>query len=135
MRDEEVCRSMFIESRINGMRNSVITDYRREAFVYPVSNLRITFDSHLHAGIARDGFDIFDAKLPTMRVYPFDSVIMEIKYDDYMPEFVTRLFPPHMGSFASISKYCECKRVFKSITDPDIFRTGKRAEFASEIKI
>jgi len=115
-RKEDVCQSMFLHSRLNGLHTSVILGYRREAFVYPASNLRITFDSGLHTWSANAKFDIFDKNIPSIMVYPFDNVILEIKYDDFLPGFITDLIPPFVGSPISISKYCECKRVFKAIT-------------------
>ena len=44
--------------KINGLKPSVIVDYNRYALTYPISDVRITFDSNIKSGIYN--YDIFD---------------------------------------------------------------------------
>lgn len=116
-RTEHVCREVYRTFLSTGLNNSVIVDYHREVFVYPVSNLRITFDKNLHAG-GFTGFSMFTAGGDdgvSVPVYMNDSVILEIKYDEYIPEFIRSLIPSNIGMPISISKYCMCKRIYKNI--------------------
>ncbi len=133
-RREEVCKNVYVAFREKGLKPSVIVDYHREPFVMPISNLRITFDQHLHAG-GITGFSMFgkgqvskevegnkevikadneigdDISVP---IYP-DSVILEVKYDNYLPDMIRMLIPKHTGAQLSISKYCICKTATKTI--------------------
>ena len=113
-RSERVCRELYAYAKKSGVHNSVIVDYEREAFVYPVSNVRITFDRHLHAG-GMDGCDIFDKTGVTIPVYPNDSTILEIKYDTFIPQFIAAMLPTFVGVPISISKYCMCRNILESV--------------------
>jgi hypothetical protein len=116
-RDEMVCESFCAAARAEGLRPSVTVDYRREAFVYPASNFRITFDKNLRVGLSAETpmFDDNRKPLVTLPVFTDGSVILEIKYDGYMPEFARALIPPSIGVSVSVSKYCLCKSVYKSL--------------------
>lgn len=116
-RSEKVCNDVYLAFCERGLHNSVIVDYHREVFVYPVSNLRITFDKYLHAG-GINGFFMFtedpnhEVSVP---VYMNNSVILEVKYDEYIPEFIRSVLPSYMGVPLSVSKYCLCKSIYKAI--------------------
>ncbi len=86
---------------------AIIVDYDREAFVHPLSNTRITFDKNLHAGIT--SFDIFDENLTTMPVYPNGSIILEVKYDHFLPAHLATMISTVIGAKMSLSKFCLCR--------------------------
>lgn len=114
---EQVCREVYAISKERGLKTSVIVDYHREAYVYPVSNLRITFDKNLHAG-GVNGFFMFNDNISdeiSLPVYINNSVILEVKYDNYIPEFIRRIIPSYVGKPLSISKYCICKNILKTV--------------------
>ncbi len=116
-RPESVCDEFYVDCRRQGLRSAVIVDYHRDAFTYPVSNVRITFDKELHAGGLKSFDMFFDDKNSelTLPVYMNNSVILEIKYDDYLPTFIRDIVPSFTGVPISISKYCLCRNVNKSI--------------------
>ena len=89
------------------LRPSVVVDYDREAFLYPVSNVRLTFDKALHAGV--EGADIFDPKLMSVPVFPDESVIFEIKYDEVLPKHLQKLFSDCRGAKLALSKFTLCR--------------------------
>lgn len=107
-RTEPLCQEVFALAKSKGLKNSVIVDYDREAYVYDISNVRITFDKNLHAG-GFEGMDIFDKNLFTMGIYPKNEVVLEIKYDKVIPKFITSLLPINVGNPIAISKFCICK--------------------------
>lgn len=107
-REEPLCQEVFTLAKSKGLKNSVVVDYDREAYIYDVSNVRITFDKHLHAG-GFDGMDIFDENLFTMGIYPNDEVVLEVKYDKVIPQFITSMLPINVGNPIAISKFCLCR--------------------------
>lgn len=115
-RSEDVCKNVCVAFREKGLKPSVIVDYHREPFILPVSNLRITFDKNLHAG-GICGFSMFGDEEKHEISIPIysDSVILEVKYDNYLPDIVRRLIPKHTGTQLSLSKYCICKHAAKTI--------------------
>lgn len=85
----------------------VVTDYKREAFVYSPSNVRITFDKFLSAGVPNSFWD-FSSNLN--EVFPRTEIILEVKYDNYLPIKIQNLLEgiPYLRS--SISKYVLCQK-------------------------
>ncbi len=92
-----------------GLRPSVVVDYMREAYVEPIGNVRITFDKGLRAGIS--GVDMFDEELLTVPAYPNGMVIMEVKYDDFIPKALSMLVSSVGGDKIAVSKFTTCRDV------------------------
>lgn len=113
-REESVCREVYAAARSKGLHNSVIVDYSRDPYVYPASNVRITFDRELHAA-GFECFDIFDKGLVSVPVFMNNSVILEVKYDDHLPEMIRSVIPSFVGTPLSVSKYCLCRNIKKQI--------------------
>ena len=88
----------------DGYAPSSITDYDREAFVHRLSNTRLTFDKNLRAGIS--SYDIFDDDLVTLLIFQNNSVIFEVKYDEFIPSYLSDIIKTVRGSRMSLSKYC-----------------------------
>lgn len=105
--DSELCHEVLATARSKGLKPSIIVDYDREAYVHPVSNVRLTFDKALHAGI--ESADIFDDKLMSVPVYPDESVIFEIKYDTVLPKFLSDIVSNTHGTKLALSKFCLCR--------------------------
>ena len=101
-------RDMFREMRLKALRPVVIVDYAREAYLHPAQNTRITFDKRLHTGLFSR--DLFNAKL--MGVSPLEPgrVILEVKYDRYLPEYIRSLISTVPSEHCAISKYTLCRR-------------------------
>lgn len=109
--DNELAREVLALSKTKGLAPSVVVDYDREAYVHPVSNVRLTFDKALHAGI--ESADIFDSSLATVPIYPDGSIIFEVKYDDVMPKFISALVSDGRGQKLALSKFCLCRDELK----------------------
>lgn len=92
-----------------GLKPSVVVDYVREAYVERTGNVRITFDKALRAAIS--GVDIFDEDLLTVPVYPNGMVIMEVKYDDFIPKHLSMLVSSVHGEKIAVSKFTTCRDV------------------------
>ena len=80
----------------------VIVDYIREAYVYPVDNVRITFDIGLRKGLGSLAF--FDSDAPTLSVLEEPGVILEIKFDNTIPRHIRGLFPSSIQPRSAIGK-------------------------------
>ncbi len=83
----------------------VIVDYWRKAYVYPIANVRVTFDSCLQAR-AVEG----DAWEPGMTFDVLqDATILEVKFDQYLPEHIRQLVCSVPGQRLALSKYTMCR--------------------------
>jgi len=93
------------------LRPKVIVDYVREAYVYPVGNVRITFDQRLRSGLTN--LDLF-RQAPLIPVLEDGLAIMEVKYDAFLPGPVQALIQCGDLTRQAASKYVLCCAVAKS---------------------
>ena len=105
--DKQALRAGFIDARTHLLRPAVVVDYNREAFVMDEGNVRLTFDSKLRAGFCTT--DLFDPDMPTLPAIAPDMLIMEVKYDDFLPGVVRKLLAPVNSRASSQSKYVMCR--------------------------
>ncbi|GIP51424.1 MULTISPECIES: polyphosphate polymerase domain-containing protein [Paenibacillus] len=88
-------------------RPVVIVDYIREAYVYDLGNVRITFDKMLSAGV--NTVDLFDDAMVLREAIMGPLTIMEVKYDSFLPVHVRQIIETEKHVRSSISKYVICR--------------------------
>lgn len=85
-------------------RPVVMTDYFREAFMYDLNKIRIVFDKFLKSTSLQ--LDIFNKDpFPTQKLKR-GIVIMEIKYNNFIPGFLKQILQIPSFERSAISKYC-----------------------------
>ena len=105
----------------SGMHPDVIVDYDRLPFVYDPGTVRITFDMHVRA--AFNGYDIFDADIPVYNAMQIpDTLIMEVKYTEFLPDIFQDIIAPHAAASVSASKYVMCADVKRNMYGMEIIR-------------
>ena len=90
-----------------GYAPAVIVDYWREAYVYREGNVRITFDKRL--AVATNQNDLFHPDLLFSEIVQPGLTIMEVKFDNVLPNVVRELITPVASLRSSISKYVLCR--------------------------
>lgn len=94
-----------------GLRPSVMIRYQRDAFLFPGTDLRLTFDTNMEA-IAPDAEFLFDPDCAGIPALDGNTVIMEIKYGRYLPNFIRKLTTVPCQQL-SVSKYALCREIFR----------------------
>lgn len=94
------------------LRPRVIVDYLREPYVAQTGNVRITFDKNLKTGL--HAVDIFNKQLQTVHAIDENFIIIEVKYDEYIPEYVKIALQIEGLRRQSISKYVLCRKYTKA---------------------
>ncbi|MCR5338935.1 MAG: polyphosphate polymerase domain-containing protein [Lachnospiraceae bacterium] len=115
-REERLCREFYIECIANLHRPKVIVDYYRTPLTMEEGTVRITFDRDISAAVG--GFDIFDAALPRLPAQQPGTVVLEVKYTEYLPQLIRSLLPTEHQAFTAYSKYCACFEAAHHIADP-----------------
>lgn len=64
----------------------VIVQYERTAYVYPVGNVRITFDRNI--SVSGRTADFLQPCLAVRPVMPTGYHVLEVKYDELLPDFI-----------------------------------------------
>lgn len=102
-KEDDFYQQFFYKLSHQGYKPKVIVKYNRIAYTYPVSNVRITFDSMIKKSEQVDKF--YNTDNGYMAVYHPKEVIMEIKFDHSLPTFIRQMIQsPHVMSSAA-SKY------------------------------
>lgn len=87
------------------LRPTANVEYLREAYVCPAGNVRITFDMKLSSGLDAD---ITKKDGRFFRVFDDNTIILEVKYDSFIPEYVRELLGGLGLMRDSASKYVYC---------------------------
>lgn len=103
-------RPLLVElySKMRGqlLRPRTIVVYEREPFIYGAGNVRITFDRAIRSGLSST--DFFNNALPTVSAGD-ELVLLEVKYDAFIPDFIVRLLQLEHRRAAACSKYALCR--------------------------
>jgi len=104
-RDEPFAKQMYAAFRTRQLKPRVLVDYVREAYVFPVEDVRVTFDKNIRT--AMRSTDLFNPHVPT---YPaltegYDMV-MEVKFNRFLPAYIRYLIQPDKAQRSAVSKYC-----------------------------
>ncbi|NFO14022.1 polyphosphate polymerase domain-containing protein [Clostridium botulinum] len=91
------------------LRPKTIVDYTREAYIYPIGNVRITFDKSVRTGI--QSVNMFDDDLPTIETIDNNYIVLEVKFDEFLPQVIQDIIQVNERRSTSISKY-EAARIY-----------------------
>ena len=89
-----------------GLHPAVVVDYKRQAYVYPAGNVRITFDMALQAG--RADIPVWDPG--NVSDVLNGETILEIKFNQYLPEHIRMVLASVTGERIALSKYTLCRQ-------------------------
>lgn len=104
-KDDIVAKDFYLDFRTKNLRPRVVVEYRRDAFIYPYGDVRITFDYFLKAGIFQK--DLFSNGYMISAIQP-DQIILEVKYTGYFPDIIRNIIQINNIQWQSISKYFMC---------------------------
>jgi len=99
--DASLLMDMYAKIHYQNLRPKSIVDYHREAYVYRMGNVRVTFDSNIRMSNSVTGF--LNPHLVT--VPAAGAIIMEIKYDAYLPDIIRDALQIGWRNQAEFSKY------------------------------
>jgi len=89
------------------LKPKTIVDYIREAYIYKPGNVRITMDSNIKSGIFSK--DFLNPELPTINAYPGGQIILEVKFDSFLPDIISDIIQTNQRQSTAVSKYAACR--------------------------
>ena len=101
-------RKLTLQMLTRRMRPVVIVEYERYPFVYKNGNVRITLDTNITSSRAVERF--LDPTFPKRPVLPAGQQLLEVKYDEYLPDFIYRNLQLHSLRQTAFSKYYICRK-------------------------
>ena len=106
-KESPLCHELYAKMRGQLLKPKVIVDYTRRAFVYAPGNTRITLDYDVRTGLS--SLDFFDPKLATIPADITRPIILEVKYDAYLPDNIRRAIRLNDRRTTNFSKYAACR--------------------------
>jgi hypothetical protein len=94
---------LFRETQLNALRPRIIVEYERSAYVCAAGNVRITFDRNIAYSANTEAF--LDDFLPLTPVLPKGVHLLEVKYDELIPDYIIQLLETGELTRTTFSKY------------------------------
>ena len=95
--------------RTKGLVPSIVVGYHRTAFTYPVSDVRITFDSNIQSGLYN--YDLFDSEMPTYTVDEVGKQVLEVKFNEVLPLHIANILNDIPSCREAVSKFAICRSI------------------------
>lgn len=105
----ELVRDLYGKWKYQQLRPRTLVSYVREPYVYAPGNVRVTFDSKIRTSL----FDRSFLSGEVQDICATDSsgdVILEVKYDAFLPEIISCLLQTEGLRRQAFSKYGACRR-------------------------
>lgn len=103
---DPVLLRFYTRLRTEGLAPRVIVDYTREPFVFGPGNVRVTLDYNIRTGLSCT--DFLSADCVTIPVQG-DPCILEVKWDNYLPDVIRDAVQLEDRHSTAYSKYAACR--------------------------
>lgn len=104
-------RELLTDLRLKMLQNcfgpKIIVEYERTAFTCKDGNVRVTFDRKLTSSGFIDKF--WEKQLPKRPVMANGKCIMEVKYDEFLPDSIRNMLNTGKMERITFSKYALCR--------------------------
>ena len=106
---DNILKQFLVDYRLNRLKPSIIVDYNRLAFTYHVSDVRITFDSKIKSGLYN--YNLFDENACTYSVIDDSEVVLEVKFNEVLPEAIAIILSTVPTFRQAFSKFATCRSI------------------------
>ncbi len=106
--DSAVYRKFCVQQNTRLLGPKVIVEYDRVPFVYYDGNVRVTFDLRMRSSNRFENF--FEKEIPSRPIMPDNQHILEVKFDEYLPDFIYQSVQVEKLQQTTFSKYYMCRR-------------------------
>ena len=103
---QELEAELYSKMLSRGLAPKTIVEYMRMPFVFPPGNVRITLDYQIRAGTCCR--DFLNMEAITIKA-AFSSVILEVKWDEFLPDIIRDAIWLPGRRACAFSKYAACR--------------------------
>ena len=102
-------RKMYLQMKTKLLRPVTIVEYERIPYVCRNGNVRVTFDTNISSSSVVKCF--FCSEIPKRPIMPAGWHLMEVKFDEFLPDYIYRAL--NLGNLqqTAYSKYYLCRRL------------------------
>lgn len=109
-------KKLIAQMQFRGLKPVVIVAYERVPFVYEDGNVRVTFDRNLRSSSTIE--DFFNEDAAFRPVLPVGTNMMEVKFDEFLPDFINEACQTSLLQWTSFSKFYLCRKYALSTAMP-----------------
>lgn len=100
---DPLCLELYTKMHTQLLRPKNIVDYMREAFVFSTGNVRITLDYDICGSSSVTAF--LNPEIITIPIPLSNTAILEVKYDNFLPEIIRSIVSLRCRQSTAFSKY------------------------------
>lgn len=106
--DPYLVKKLIMQMQSRALRPVCIVAYERVPFIWNEGNVRVTFDRNIRSSC--DIQDFFNPVLNARSILESDTNMIEVKFDEFLPDFINEILQTGRLSQTSFSKYYLCRR-------------------------
>ena len=101
-------RKFLLEIQTRRLHPVVIVEYDRIPYTYPSGNVRVTFDTNICSSSNVE--DFLSDVIPKRPIMPVGQHLMEVKFDEYLPDYIYSSLSIGLLQQATFSKFYLCRK-------------------------
>lgn len=105
---DPLLQKMLIQMNIRRLKPVVIVEYDRVPYIYPIGNVRVTMDMNIRS--SNSTVDFMKDEIPMRLIMPIGQQVLEVKWDDFIPDLIHRSLELNNLEWTAFSKYYLCRR-------------------------
>lgn len=110
LRPEPAARKIYMQLIQGAYQPKTLVEYEREAYIYPVGDVRVTFDTEARATVS--AWDLFEPTPPWTHIATPGTGVLEVKYSSFLPGFLKGLVETGSLNMAN-SKYVQARQIYQ----------------------
>ena len=107
--NNSLMKEFITDIKVFGLKPSVIVDYKRLAYTYPISEVRITFDERIKSGLYN--CNLFNMNRITYDVIDNNEVVLEVKFNEVLQEHISIILQTIPMYRQAVSKFALCRSI------------------------
>lgn len=100
--ERPLVQELYVKMTTQGLRPKTIVDYVREPFTFGPGNVRVTLDYDIRTGLSC--VDFLNTECTTVSV-PGDPIVLEVKWDEFLPGIIRDAVQLDHRRVGAYSKY------------------------------
>ena len=96
---------LYVDMKTRRLAPKTVVEYKRVPFIYGPGNVRVTIDWAIRAGRPQDFLDPEGLTIPIAD----DVMLLEVKWDEYLPSVIRKAAALKSRTPSSFSKYAACR--------------------------
>lgn len=103
---DPLLQELYLKMKTEGLRPKTVVDYTREPFIFAPGNVRVTLDYDIRTSLLCSNFlEHSNVTIPAGDA----PTILEVKWDEFLPDIIRDLVQVGNTHSAAFSKYAACR--------------------------